>query len=153
MAYANGTAVAEVEVDIETGQVAVTRFVFAHDCGTVIHPQIVDGQILGGVVHGIGNSLFEWMGYDENAQPVTTNFGEYLLVTATEVPRIDLLHQVSPSPLNPLGVKGAGECGVVPTAAAIMSAIEDALSPWRVHLAQAPVTPHEILSAIQLGGG
>jgi carbon-monoxide dehydrogenase large subunit len=151
MAYANGTAVAEVEVDIETGLVSVRRFVFAHDCGTVIHPQIVDGQILGGIVHGIGNSLFEWMGYDENAQPVTTNFGEYLLVTATELPRIDLLHQVSPSPLNPLGVKGAGECGVVPTAAAIMSAIENALEPWHVHLAQAPVTPHEILAAIQAG--
>ena len=151
MTYANGTAVAEVEVDVETGEVAVQRFVFAHDCGTVIHPQVVDGQILGGVVHGIGNSLFEWMGYDENAQPMTTNLGEYLLVTATEVPRIELVHQVSPSPLNPLGVKGAGECGVVPTAAAIMSAIEDALSPWRVHLAQAPVMPHEILAAIRQG--
>ncbi len=148
MSYANGTAIAELEVDADTGEVAIIRFIFAHDCGTVIHPAIVDGQVLGGVVHGIGNSLFEWMGYDENAQPVTTNFGEYLLPTATELPRITLVHQCSPTPLNPLGVKGAGECGVVPTAAAIISAIEDALSPFDVRLHQAPITPAEILAAI-----
>ena len=74
------------------------------------------------VAHGVGNALYEWMGYDENAQPVTTNLGEYLLVTATEMPRVEIIHQESPSPLNPLGVKGVGECGVVPAPAAIISA-------------------------------
>ena len=149
MTYANGTAVTEVEVDIETGLVQIINFVFAHDCGRIIHPGIVDGQVLGGIVHGIGNALFEWMGYDENGQPITTNFGEYLLPTAPELPRVELLHHHSPTPLNPLGVKGVGECGVVPTAAAVISAIEDALSPFSVRLSQAPITPAEIIAAIR----
>jgi carbon-monoxide dehydrogenase large subunit len=148
MAYANGTAVAEVEVDIDTGAVTITRFVIAHDCGRVINPMIVDGQILGGAAHGIGNALFEWMGYDDQAQPVTTTLAEYMLVTATEMPRIEILHHESPSPLNPLGVKGVGECGVVPTAPAIISAIEDALTPFGVHLAQTPIAPHELVAKI-----
>jgi carbon-monoxide dehydrogenase large subunit len=149
MAYANGTAVAEVAVSCETGEVALRNFVFAHDCGRVIHPGIVDGQVLGGIVHGIGNTLFEWMGYDESAQPVTTNFGEYLLPTATELPRITLVHQEHPTPLNPLGVKGVGECGVVPTAAAIVSAIENALLPLGVRINQAPIMPAELLALIR----
>jgi carbon-monoxide dehydrogenase large subunit len=151
MAYANGSAVAEVEVDIETGEVRIAQFLFVHDCGRVIHPQIVDGQVLGGIAHGIGNALFEWMGYDENAQPVTTNLGEYLLITATEMPPVRILHEEHPSPLNPLGVKGVGECGVVPAAAAIISAIEDALQPWGVRLAQAPISPPQLLALLQKG--
>jgi carbon-monoxide dehydrogenase large subunit len=148
MAYANGTAVVEVEVDIDTGGVSIVRFVITHDCGRVINPMIVDGQILGGAAHGIGNALFEWIGFDEQAQPVTTTLAEYLVVTATEMPRIEILHHESPSPLNPLGVKGVGECGVLPTAPAIVSAIEDALSPFGVRLAQTPVAPHELVALI-----
>ncbi len=150
MAYANGTAVAEVEVDVETGGVKILRYVIAHDCGRILHPVIVDGQIHGGAAHGIGNALYEWMGFDDDAQPVTTNLGEYLLVTATEMPPVDIVHLESPSPLNPLGVKGVGECGVVPAPAAIVSAVEDALAPFGVHLAQAPVSPahlHGLISA------
>jgi aerobic carbon-monoxide dehydrogenase large subunit len=148
MAYANGCAVAEVEVDVETGAVRILRYVVAHDCGRILHPAIVDGQILGGVAHGIGNALYEWMGYDENAQPVTTNLGEYLLVNATEMPPVEIIHQESPSPLNPLGVKGVGECGVVPAPAAIMSAIEDALSPFGVRVTRTPLFPADIVSLI-----
>ena len=148
MAYANGSAVAEVDVDIETGAVRVLRYVLAHDCGRILHPAIVDGQVLGGAAHGIGNALYEWMGFDENGQPVTTNFGEYLLVTATEMPPVDLIHVESPSPLNPLGVKGVGECGVVPAPAAIISAIEDALTPFGVHITRTPVFPPEIVALI-----
>ena len=148
MAYANGTAVAEVEVDVETGAVRILRYVVAHDCGRIIHPLIVDGQILGGVAHGIGNALYEWMGYDENAQPVTTNLGEYLLVTATEMPPVEIIHHESPSPLNPLGVKGVGECGVVPAPAAIQSAIEDALSPFGVRVTKTPLFPADIVALI-----
>jgi carbon-monoxide dehydrogenase large subunit len=149
MAYANGSAVAEVEVDIETGAVRILRYVIAHDCGRILHPAIVDGQILGGAAHGIGNALYEWMGFDDDAQPVTTNLGEYLLVTATEMPPVEIIHLESPSPLNPLGVKGVGECGVVPAPAAILSAVEDALVHFGVHLAQAPISPPQLHALIQ----
>jgi aerobic carbon-monoxide dehydrogenase large subunit len=148
MAYANGSAVAEVEVDVETGAVRILRYVIAHDCGRILHPLIVDGQILGGAAHGIGNALYEWMGYDDNAQPVTTNFGEYLLVTATEMPPVEIIHHESPSPLNPLGVKGVGECGVVPAPAAIISAIEDALSPFGARVTKTPLFPRDIVALV-----
>ncbi len=148
MSYANGTAVAEVEVDAETGSVVLRNLVIAHDCGRVIHPQIVEGQILGGAAHGIGNTLFERMEFDADAQPLTTTLADYLLVTATELPMITLVHQENPTPLNPLGIKGVGEAGTLPTAAAIISAIEDALSPFGVRLAQTPVSPAEILAKI-----
>ncbi len=151
MAYANGCAAVEVEVDAETGGVTINKFVIAHDCGAVINPMVVDGQIIGAVAHGIGNALYEWMGFDENCQPVTTNLGEYLLITAPEVPVIEVSHHESPTYLNPLGVKGVGECGVVPTAAAIMSAIEDALREFNVHIAQTPITPGEIVAKIEAG--
>ena len=149
MTYANGTAVAEVEVDIETGAVRIDRLILAHDCGRIINPMIVDGQLQGGVAHGIGNALFEGMGFDDNAQPVTTNLGEYLLLTAPEMPDVELIHQESPTPLNPLGVKGVGESGVIPTPAAIISAIEDALSPFRAHITRAPITPAELVALVK----
>jgi aerobic carbon-monoxide dehydrogenase large subunit len=141
MSFSNGSAVAEVEVDIETGGVKILRFFLAHDCGKMINPMIVDGQIVGGIAHGIGNSLFEWMGFDAQAQPITTTFADYLLVSAAEMPQIEIHHQESPSPLNALGVKGVGESGVLPTAAAVASAIEDALSHIGVRINRAPVSP------------
>ena len=150
MAFANGTTVAEVEVDIETGRVEILNFVLAHDSGVIVNPTIVDGQVIGGAAHGIGNALFEWMGYDESGQPLTTNLGEYLLISSTEMPHIRLIHHETPSPLNPLGVKGVGECGTVPAPAAIVAAIEDALSPFGVHLARAPVMPADIVAAIEV---
>ncbi len=148
MAFANGTGVAEVEVDVETGAVTILGYVLAHDSGTIINPLMVDGQALGGAAHGIGNALFEWMGYDDGAQPLTTTLAEYLLVTAPEMPPIELIHHQSPSPLNPIGVKGVGECGVVPAPAAIISAIEDALSPFAIHIDRAPISPPEIVALI-----
>lgn len=151
MTYANGTAVAEVEVDPETGAVTIVKFVLAHDCGRMINPMIVDGQLYGGAAHGIANALFEWMGFDDTCQPITTNLGEYLLITATEMPFVDLIHHESPTPLNPLGIKGVGESGVVPTPAAVISAIEDALSPFQVRIAQAPIRPAEIAALIRSG--
>ncbi|MFT5438594.1 MAG: carbon-monoxide dehydrogenase large subunit [Alphaproteobacteria bacterium] len=151
LTFANGTQVVEVEVDVETGHVAFLNYVIVHDSGALINPMIVDGQVIGGAAHGIGNALYEWMGFDENAQPITTNFAEYLMVTATEMPSFDLSHMESPTPLNPLGVKGVGECGLVPATAAIISAIEDALSPFGAHLAHCPVTPSEIVALVQNG--
>lgn len=142
MTYSNGTGVVEIEVDIETGIVHVERVVFAHDCGNIIHPGIVEGQLMGGIAHGLGNALYEWMGFDEGAQPVTTTLAEYLIVTAPEMPKsIEFVECATPTPLNELGVKGVGETGVVPMAAAIASAVEDALAPFGILIKDAPLSP------------
>ena len=127
LAYANACHVAEVEVDVETGEVHILRYVALQDSGVLINPMMVEGQIHGGVAHGIGNALYEWMGYDDGGQPVTTTFADYLLPTATEVPMMTTLYKETPSPLNPLGVKGVGEVSDDPAAAAVISAVEDAL--------------------------
>ena len=148
LAYANACHVAEVEVDIETGGVRVLRYFAIQDSGTLINPTMVTGQVQGGVAHGIGNALLEWMGYDAGGQPLTTTFAEYLLPSATEIPSIDTLFQQTPSPLNPLGAKGAGEVGTIPAAAAVISAIEDALAPFGVRIAQTPLPPQKILELI-----
>ena len=145
MPFANGTAVAEVEIDRETGHAALARLVVAHDCGRIVNPAIVEGQIVGGAAHAVGNALYEWMGFDDDdAQPLTTTLGDYLLPGSLDVPRIDTVHMESPSPLNPIGVKGVGECGTVPTAAAIVAAIEDALGLQGGTIEKAPLTPADI---------
>jgi carbon-monoxide dehydrogenase large subunit len=149
--FAFGTNVCEVEVDIETGEARVTRYVVAHDCGTIINPMLVDGQIRGGVVHGIGNALYERMVHDENGNPLTTNYGEYLLPIATEMPRIEIIHHETPSPLNPLGVKGAGEGGTIPAANCVISAVEDALSPFGARIRHHPISPMEIVKLVEAG--
>jgi carbon-monoxide dehydrogenase large subunit len=148
LAYSNACHCVEVEVDIGTGAVRILRYVVVSDCGRLINPMIVEGQIVGGVIHGIGNTLYERMAYDENAQPLTTNFAEYLLPGAVELPRIESINHVSPSPLNPLGVKGVGECGIIPAAAAITSAIENALAPFSVEVRETPLFPERILALI-----
>jgi len=104
--------------------------------------------VIGGVAHGVGNALFERMVYDENAQPVSTNFGEYLLPLATDVPRVDLVHLETPSPLNPLGVKGAGEGGTIPAIAAIAAAVENALSPFGVTINEVPISPQRLVELL-----
>ncbi len=151
-AYCSGTHVAEVEVDAMTGGVKVTRYTVAHDSGRVINPLIVDGQVQGGVAHGIGNALLEWMQYDANGQPLTTSFAEYLLPMATDVPTCNIAHVETVNPLNPLGVKGAGEGGTIPAPAAIIAAIEDALSPFGVHFAETPLTPERIVAVLRGAG-
>jgi carbon-monoxide dehydrogenase large subunit len=118
----------------------------------MINPLLVDGQILGGVVHGLGNALLERMEYDQLGQPLTTNYGEYLLPLASDIPRIDIAHLVSPSPRNPLGVKGAGEGGTIPAAAAVVSAVEDALSAYDVRLSSHPLTPQDLIRSIAASG-
>jgi carbon-monoxide dehydrogenase large subunit len=150
-AYCNGAHVAELEVDIETGEVRILNYFVVHDSGTLINPLIVEGQIQGGVVHGIGNALLEWMRHDDNAQPLTTTFVDYTLPSACMVPNITSSHIETPSPLNPLGVKGAGEGGTIPASAAIASAIEDALSDFGVRIRQSPVTPQYVLSLLPSG--
>jgi carbon-monoxide dehydrogenase large subunit len=150
--YCNGTAVVELELDRDTGQIQILHYVMAHDCGKLINPMIVDGQIQGAVAHGIGNATLEWMQYDDQAQPITTNFGEYLLPMATDVPKVDVIHIETPSPLNPLGVKGAGEGGTIPAAAAIISAIEDALSDTGLFLTESPMTPPRLFEILSKAG-
>ena len=152
LAYSNSVHAAEVEVDIETGDVAIKRYLVVSDCGKLVNPMMVDGQVRGGVVHGIGNGLFEWMGYDDDGQPLTTNFADYLLPSATDVPTIELAYNETPSPLNPLGVKGVGESGTVPAAAAIASAIEDALRSLGVRIDEVPVKPGRIVELIEAAG-
>src|SRR5699024_4289991 len=132
----------EVEVDIETGEVKVLNVWLVHDCGRIINPKLVDGQVMGGIAHGLGNALFEWMGFDGSAQPITTTFADYLLMGAAEMPALNIYHQESPSPLNALGVKGVGESGVLPIAAAVASAIDDALKHLDVPAVNcAPISP------------
>lgn len=153
--YANGTNVAEVEVDLGTGEVKILRYSVGHDCGRIINPLLVEGQIVGGVVHGIGNALFEHMVYDADGQPVSMNYGEYLLPLATEMPPIAVAHIETPSPLNPLGVKGAGEGGTIPAAPAIIAAVENALAPFKIRVASHPVSPQQIvewIEAVEQGG-
>jgi len=151
LAYANGCHVAEVEVDIETGAVRILRYVALQDSGILINPLLVDGQIHGGIAHGIGNALYEWMGYDDDGQPVTTTYADYLLPGATEVPALQTLYKQTPSPLNPLGVKGVGEAGTIPAAAAIVSAVEDAMSPFNVRIGQYPLSPMMLVAMIKAG--
>lgn len=151
MTYGNASAVVEVEVDVETGAVVLQHIAFIHDCGRAIHPKIVEGQILGGIAHGVGNALFEEMRFDATGQPLTTNLAEYLLVTSTEMPPITLGHLESPTPLNPLGIKGVGEAGVLPIAAAIASAVENALEDFDVRITRVPISPVELLETIEQG--
>ena len=146
--HSSGTNIAEVEVDAETGAVELINYVVIHDCGTILNPKIVDGQITGGVVHGIGNALFEEMIYDAGGQPVSTNLGEYLLPTATEIPPIRIGHIETPSPLNPLGVKGAGESGTIPAIAAVVAAVENALAPFGVVIDRYPLNPERVVDMI-----
>jgi carbon-monoxide dehydrogenase large subunit len=146
--YSNGTHVAEVEVDIETGQVTILRYLVMHDCGHVINPMVVEGQVVGGVIHGVGNAFFERMVYDGDAQPVSTHFGDYLLPLATDSPDVEVLHMETPSPLNPLGLKGAGEGGTIPAIATLMAAVENALEPFGVRIAEAPITPQRIVELL-----
>jgi carbon-monoxide dehydrogenase large subunit len=146
--YSNGTHIAEVEVDIETGDVTIRRYVVFHDCGRVINPLVVEGQVVGGVAHGVGNALFERMVYDENSQPQSTTFAEYLLTTAPHMPKVEVHHMETPSPLNPIGVKGAGEAGTNPAIAAIVNAVNDALLPFGVWINEAPITPRRIVELL-----
>jgi carbon-monoxide dehydrogenase large subunit len=149
LTYGIGCHAVEVEVDVDTCAIRLLRYAVVNDSGRIINPMIVEGQLIGGVVHAIGNSLFEWMGYDDQAQPITTNFADYLLPTATEVPNIDVTFAEYPSTLNPLGVKGVGETGCVPAPGAIISAVEHVLAPFGVRIGEYPVTPTNLFNLLK----
>ena len=146
--YSNGSHVAEVSVDPETGLVIILNYTVVHDCGNVINPMLVDGQVQGGVAHGIGNALLERMIYDKDANPLTTTFADYMMPRADMIPNCNIVHMESPSPLNPLGVKGAGEGGTIPAPAAIIAAVEDALRPFDIRITEFPISPQRIVALI-----
>ncbi len=142
--YASAVHVARVEVDVDTGGVKLLRYVVAHDCGKVINPIIVEGQVHGGVAQGIGGALFEDMAYDEQGQLLAGSLMDYAVPKADDLPLIETVHLEFPSPRNPLGVKGLGEGGAISPPAAIANAIEDALAPFGVRITETPVTPARI---------
>ncbi|MET0868802.1 MAG: xanthine dehydrogenase family protein molybdopterin-binding subunit [Pseudorhodoplanes sp.] len=149
MNYPYGVHVAQVAVDRETGHVEVERYLVAYDVGRAVNPMLVEGQIAGGFAQGIGGTLFEEFTYDERGEPLNVTFADYLMPTAREVPDLDvLISEDAPSPLNPLGMKGAGEGGTNAVGAAIASAIDDALGlPGAV--TQLPVTPQRLKEIIE----
>ena len=149
--YTSAVHVACVEVDAGTGAVRLLRYVVAHDCGRLINPLIVEGQIHGGVAQGIGGGLLEEMMYDEQGQLLTGTFMDYLVPTSMEVPDIETVHLEYPSPRNPLGVKGIGEGGAISPPAAIANAVEDALAPFGVRVTRAPLGPSRVLELIAEG--
>jgi carbon-monoxide dehydrogenase large subunit len=126
--------------------------VVAHDCGRVVNPMLVDGQIHGGVAQGIGGGLYEALRYDEAGQLLTGTLMEYHMPVADEVPFIETIHMESHSSRNPLGVKGVGEGGAISPPAAIANAVEDALLPFGVKITTTPVTPALIRSLLSSGG-
>jgi len=137
-AWASGCHAAWVRVDPRTFRLQILRYVVVHDCGRVINPTVLEGQIQGGVAQGIGGAFYERLAYDAEAQLRNASFMEFLMPYATEVPDVVIDHQETPSPLNPLGVKGAGEAGVIPVGAVIASAIEEALG---VSISEMPLYP------------
>jgi carbon-monoxide dehydrogenase large subunit len=149
MNFANAAHVALVEIDPETFQVAVQRYLVVHDCGKLINPMIVEGQVHGATVHGIAAALLEEFAYGEDGQFLTATFMDYLKPTAADVPRIETGHLETPSPFTPLGTKGAGEGGAVPAPAAIASAVEDALAPLGVKITSLPLTPSRLRDLVR----
>lgn len=148
-AFSFSTHLAVVEVDCGLGTVVLRDYVVAHDCGTRVNPLIVDGQVIGGVVQGIGTALFEECSYDTEGQPLAVTLGDYLLPGAAELPRIRLVHTETPSPRTPFGIKGVGEGGAIAPPAAIANAVNDALRPWGAEVTTVPVTPGRVLQALQ----
>jgi carbon-monoxide dehydrogenase large subunit len=138
-----------IEVDAETGRVRIETYAIAHDCGVVVNPMLVEGQIVGGAVQGLGGALLEDIVYDAAGQPLTTTLSDYMLPTADDLPRMQLIHQHSPSPLNPFGVKGVGEGGPIAPPAVIANAVSDALRPFKAEFNRTPVTPQRIDAAVR----
>jgi carbon-monoxide dehydrogenase large subunit len=139
--------VAIVEVDRDTGRLAIEKYAIAHDCGVVINPMLVEGQVMGGTAQGLGGILCEGIAYDESGQLLSGSLMDYALPTSTDIPAMQVVHLHSPSPLNPLGVKGVGEGGAVAPPAAIANAVCDALAPFGVEVNATPVRPEQLVRA------
>ena len=145
---ANSCHIALVEVDRNTGLTEVLRYISSEDCGVLINPMIVEGQIAGGVIQGMGGVLFEHCVYDDDGNPLATTFMDYLLPSAPEIPIIEYGSIVTPAPTNPGGHKGAGEGGAIGSVPAIVNAIGDALAPLGVTVTSQPLGPNDIFELI-----
>jgi carbon-monoxide dehydrogenase large subunit len=146
--FASGCHAAIIEVDVATGQIRFLTYVVQHDCGVMVNPMIVEGQIHGGVAQGIGGAFYERLVYDRDGQLLSGSFMDFLMPTAAEIPAIEIVHLETPSPLNPLGIKGVGEAGTIPVAALVAEAVDDALAPFGVRVRETPLSPDRILRLI-----
>jgi carbon-monoxide dehydrogenase large subunit len=149
--WVNATHLCTCEVDVVTGRVRLLRYIVSEDCGPMINPNVVEGQIAGGTVQGIGGVLYENLVYDEDGNPMTTTFVDYLLPTSTEVPVIEYGHVETPSP-GPGGYKGVGEGGAIGAPPAVVNAVADALSPFGVTITRLPLGPAQIVALIEEAG-
>ena len=150
-AWANATHAAVVKVDLETGEVEILDYIVVHDCGPLINPLIVEGQVVGGVAQGIGGALYEHLAYTEEGQPLATSFLDLLIPAATEIPEIAVEHLESPSPSMPLGIKGAGEGGIIGPPAALANAVANALAEFGADVTSTPLSPPTVLALIRAG--
>jgi carbon-monoxide dehydrogenase large subunit len=148
-----GTHIAVVDIDAETGNVKLLRYIAVDDCGNIINPMIVEGQVHGGVAQGIAQALYEEIVYDDSGQMKTGTLTDYLIPTANEFPNIELGRTITPSETNELGVKGIGEAGTIASSAAIMNAVCDALSPFGVKHVDMPASPDRIWKLIHEADG
>lgn len=151
-AFSYATHAASVTVDVETGLVRLNDYVIVHDCGTIVNPMIVDGQIQGGLAQGIGNALLEESPYDSAGQPLASTFLDYLVPGFPEVPDARISHIVSPSPFTRYGIKGMGEGGAIGAPAAIVNGINDAIAPLGAEINETPVSPRRLLAALDRKG-
>ena len=147
-----GAHIVVTEVDRDTGNIAIQRYVCVDDCGNIINPLIVDGQVHGGVAQGLGQALWEQAVYDDTGQLVTGELTDYAIPKAHLMPWIESSHTETPSPVNPLGVKGVGEAGTIGCSPAVVNSVVDALSPFGVRHIDMPLTPEKIWKLIQQGG-
>jgi carbon-monoxide dehydrogenase large subunit/6-hydroxypseudooxynicotine dehydrogenase subunit gamma len=151
MTYPYGTHVAVVEVDVETGSVALEKYVITYDVGRAVNPLIVDGQLVGALGQGLGGALYEELVYDEQGQPLVTTLMDYLVPTAVEMPvaTVARILEETPTPLNPLGVKGVGEGGSSGCGAAIANAVADALAPLGIGITALPLSPDRLRALLR----
>jgi carbon-monoxide dehydrogenase large subunit len=150
--FSNACHVAVVEVDVETGRTTVERYLVAEDAGRIINPMIADGQVHGGIAQGIGNALLEEIIYDAHGAPLTATLADYMPPTAHEIPPIELHHMETPSTESITKAKGLGEGGAIGAPAAVVNAINDALSPFGVSIDEIPATPQRIRAALRATG-
>ena len=150
--WSQATHACTVEVDLETGKVTILRYVVAEDCGALINPAVVDGQIRGGVIQGIGGVLFEWSAYGDDGQPLATTFAEYAIPSAADVPSIEIEHVASP-PQGPLDFRGVGEGGAIGAPAALVNAIADALAPHGARITERYLPPGRVLELLGVFDG
>ena len=150
--WANAAHVAVIEVDVETGTIKLLDYVVSHDAGKLLNPLLVEGQIHGGVAQGIGAALYEEIAYDASGQLLSGSFVNYIVPGSMEVPKIKTVHIESPSPLNPLGIKGLGEGGAIAPPAAIANALADALRPLAAPVNEIPLSPDRVVALLAREG-